>query len=131
MKRQITSKSLEAREKLSLANKARWQDPEYRAKHLARLQADLKKSGNYSQKRRRKTHSPETVEKIRQGLVKRWQDPDFRGRQLDNLRAIAPKGGEASAAVRRIRPPKGTPELRQYLKVAAILGLKVARSMQW
>lgn len=79
--------------------------------------------------------SPEAREKIRQGMAKRWQDPEYRDRHLPRVREQARAAGKlgtiASAKKRRVRPPRGTPAWNQYCKIAAILGVDVARSMQW
>lgn len=131
-RRKITYLSPEAREKISRANADRWQDPEYRAVHLARLKAERKKSGNFGGRKRGSKQTPETKEKIRRSMIKLWQDPDFRARHLPHLLEIQSSGGRACWADRpRVRPAKGTPERRQYDKVAEILGPDVARSLQW
>jgi hypothetical protein len=72
--------------------------------------------------------SPEVIERIRQTLKKRWQEPEFRARHLPHTLAIQ---AVAAKLHRRpsVRPPKGTPEFRQYIKVASILGVDVARSL--
>lgn len=113
--------SPEAREKISSALRSRWQDPEYRATHLP---LPVCKNGG---RKRGSPQSPEAKEKIRQVMLERWKDPAYRARHLKLLKVARIKGQPAAAAARRCRPTEGTPEYRQYEKIAAILGVAVAR----
>jgi hypothetical protein len=125
-RRKVTCLSEEARERISRANAARWQDPAYRAHHTARLAEARKKAGKFGGFKRGHKHSPEVVEKIRLTSQQRWKDPEYRARHLPHLKAAA----EKSLAVRTRRlPPKGTPEYRWYEKVRAALGTAAARAL--
>lgn len=117
-------------EKIRQSNVRRWQDPEFRARHLPRLaamQAERRKNGNCGGRKRGSKQSPETIEKIRQSMIKRWQDPEFRARHLPRLSAMQKK----AASLRFKPPPEGTPARKGYIKVRAILGIEVARGLQW
>lgn len=95
----------------------------------------LQAIGGCGGRRAGQKRTPEEKEKIRLGMIKRWQDPEYRGRHLPVLMAAAKKGSAAYSARHKgkskVRPPMGTPEYAQYCKIAAILGVDVARSMQW
>ncbi len=126
-----TKHSAEARAKMSRKSAAKWRDPEYRSRMLPHLQA----VGGCGGRRAGQKRTPEEKEKIRLGMIKRWQDPEYRGRHLPILLAAAKQGSAAYSArykgKSKVRPPFGTPAYRQYEKIAAILGVDVARSMQW
>lgn len=126
--RQVTYLSAEARERISRANAARWQDPDYRAHHLERLTKARKKSGRKGGRQRGTTHSPEACEKIRQTMKKRWQEPEFRARHLPHLLRMQAKAVEVRKAMNQGVPPEGTPERRQYNKLRNILGREAARA---
>jgi hypothetical protein len=120
-----STQSPETRAKISRANAARWQDPEYRAVHAGRLQAARQASGKPGGWKPGHKHSPETIEKIRRTLQKRWQEPEFRARHLPSLMAAV----RISAKVRAI-PAKGAAR-QTYLKVRNVLGAAAARSLTW
>ena len=126
--RKVSYLSAEARERISRANAERWQDPEYRAAHLARLAEARKKSGNFGGRQRGTTHSPEAREKIRQTMKRRWQEPEFRARHLPQLLRAQAKAAETIRSRRGTLPPEGTPERREYNKVRSILGVEAARA---
>jgi hypothetical protein len=121
--------SAEAREKMSLAVAALWQDPDYRTRTLARLRAmKHKRTGRPKGSK----NSPEANERVRQANIKRWQDPEYRARMLPHMRAIGAKGRTTPRKPRtRIRPPKGTQACREYEKIARVLGAAAARSINW
>lgn len=121
--------SAEARAKMSLAQAACWQNPEFRARKLLQLMA-LKPTGGG--RPRGTKNSPEAIEKTRQATIKRWQDPEYRARMLPHLRAVSPKGLKAARkVVPRFRPPRGTPEFNKYLLIREVLGPDVARALTW
>lgn len=129
--RKVTYMSVEARERISRANEERWRDPEYRERHTARLAQARKKHGNFGGFKRGHKHSQEVIEKIRATSQERWRDPEYRARHLVYLQEAAKKGLAASNAVRRCRPPEGTPEAKLYEKVRRALGVEAARSLNF
>jgi hypothetical protein len=133
-----TPQSPEAREKISRANVARWQDPEYRARQLQRLSdaRDVyfaKCAATPKPPRPGRAKSAETIEKIRATLKRRWQEPEFRARHLPHTLAIQAVAAKLHPPPVRgaVRPPKGTPERGWYRKVVEILGPAAAKSLNW
>lgn len=133
--------SPETKEKLRQLALQRWQDPEYRERHLVFLTAACAKrcsARKAASKEKRPVgrprgtkQPPEAIEKTRQATIRRLQNPEYRARQLANLMAARFKDVATSNAQRRIRPPKGTREHWLYEKIRQILGVEVARAQQW
>jgi hypothetical protein len=114
--------SAEAREKMSRAVAALWQDPDYRTRTLARLRAmKHKRTGRPKGSK----NSPEANERVRQANIKRWQDPEYRARMLPHMRAIGAKGRarpRASRGPASVRPRARRSRVREYEKIARVLG---------
>ena len=91
----------ETRAKISLALKARWNNPEYREANKNKVRANLNNTGGV------RSHSPETRKRISESLKKKWaEDPEYREKVINTAISVETRKKISASLRERWRDPE-------------------------